>query len=128
MKTILTIFVLFFSPLVFADTKVFYCIEDQLVGFDSSNNYEFGYYKENRFKIKIDFKKPYFSSEDIFMSITECNYAVGTNKDELYCTTPFGAYFSISNVTYKFARAGIIGIGVGIKDTLFLSHCSCEPF
>ena len=128
MKILLTLFVLFFSSSVFADTKVFYCIEEELIGFDSKNNYEFNYYQQNRFKIKIDFKKPYFSSEDIFMSITECNYPLGVNLDELYCTTPFGAYFAISNKTYKFARAGITGIGVGIKDTLFLSHGSCEPF
>ncbi len=127
MKIIFTLIFLFFSTSIFSEQKVYYCVEDQTIGFAPKENFKFYYYEEKRFKLKIDFDKPSLSGTEIYMSYPECEYG-STDKTILFCTVEYGGYFSINRETYKFGRSLVSGVGIENKDSLILSHGYCELF
>ena len=127
MKVLITVLILFSSS-VFAEPKVYYCVEDQTIGFAPKENFKFYYYEEKRFKLKIDFDKPSLSGGEIYMSYPECEYGSSIDKTILFCTVEYGGYFSINRETYKFARSLVSGVGNENKDSLILSHGYCELF
>ena len=53
MKTLLTLFVLFFSFTVVADT--YYCVPDRSIGFERSQDMKATTFKPEKFIIEIDY-------------------------------------------------------------------------
>ena len=127
MKILIAILVLLISPSTLAEPKVYYCVEDQTIGFAPKENFKFYYYEEKKFKLKIDFDKPSISAPEIYMSYPECEYG-GLDKTILFCTVEFGGYLSINRETYKFGRSLVSGVGAENNDSLILSHGYCEQF
>ena len=67
MKVFITSFFLLFPSLVFGITgDVYYCTEDENIGYDVSENYKIGKFKLERFKIKIDFNNYKISSKPLY--------------------------------------------------------------
>ena len=131
MKKIFLAFLLsiFFYTYSLAIEKVYYCIETEATGFDGDEDYKQKNYKVSRFKAKIDFENNYFSSEDIFMTHTDCIYMISKWNNTMQCTAPYGAMFVINKNNLNFASAAILGIaGNNNKDDLAISHGRCEEF
>ena len=126
MKTLLTFFFLLFSSSVVGEEKVYYCIEDEKVGFEPVENYKQFNFNEDKFSAKINFQNPYFSSPDMHMTYTDCEY---TNIFDhlMQCKTAFGVMITINRINLKFALASILGVG-DTTDSLTLSHGSCSVF
>ena len=122
---------IFFSTYSFAIQKMYYCAEVGSTGFEGSENFKQKNYNEDRFKAKINFKEPYFSSEDIFMTYTDCSYMISDWSDTMQCTAPYGAMFAINKNTLKFSMVSLIAIANSDgnnQDDLFISHGRCEEF
>ena len=126
MKIIFTFLFLFFTFNVIAEEKVYYCVEDAATGFQSSENYKKTNFIEEKFTAKIDFKNLFFSSPDIYMTITECIYSY-SNDYLMHCSTTFGSIFTINRNNLKFARADTLGVGTD-GDSLVIVHGSCSVF
>ena len=119
---------IFFNTYTFAIEKMYYCIEIDKTGFEGSQNHEQKNYKTRRFKAKIDFEKAYFSSEDIYMSHTECSYMIAEWNHVMQCTVPYGSMFIINQKSLKFTTFDSIGIAGNNDDDLTISHGRCEDF
>ena len=126
LKNIITIFFLFFTSTVIADEKVYYCIEEASTGFQPKKNYQKTDFIEDKFTAKIDFKNLFFSSPDIYMTMTDCNYSF-LNENLMHCTTTFGSIFTINKNSLKFAIANTLGVDTD-GDSLIIGHGSCSVF
>ena len=126
MKIILAHLFLFITSTVIAEEKVYYCIEDASTGFQSSENYKKTDFIEEKFTAKIDFENLFFSSPDMYMTITECTEGV-LNFDLMHCTTSFGSVITINKNNLKFAIATTLGVGTD-GDSLTIGHGSCSVF
>ena len=124
MKIILTHLFLFITSTVIAEEKVYYCIEDASTGFQSSENYKKTDFIEEKFTAKIDFENLFFSSPDMYMTITECTKG-GFNL--MHCTTSFGSVITINKNNLKFAMANTLGVGSD-GDSLTIGYGSCSVF
>ena len=103
MKILITFFILFFSSLVFAD--VYYCIEEKVVGFDSSDNMKITTFKPRNFMVDINFElnKIITDEDDAYLGFapfisSECL----TAKDRIYCINNLGTSFIFNRNTKKF--------------------------
>ena len=95
---------IFFSTYSFAIEKMYYCSEIASTGFEGSENFKQKNYSEDRFKAKINFEEPYFSSKDLFMTYTDCYYMISNWSDTMQCSAPYGAIFAINKKTLQFSK------------------------
>ena len=130
MKTLLTLFFLFFSSSVIA--QVYYCVEEDAVGFDSGKNLKQTDFDEIKFTADIDFEKLYLKSEDIFID-TSYDSSICINDFQnkyMQCVNGFGSSFTINKISLKFVYT--VGLGYIIdrksSDDLILSYGECSLF
>jgi hypothetical protein len=109
---------------VIAEEKIYYCIEDASTGFQSSENYKKTDFIEEKFTAKIDFENLFFSSPDMYMTITECKKS---DLNLMHCTTRFGSVITINKNNLKFAMANTLGVGTD-GDSLTIGYGSCSVF
>ncbi len=130
MKKILisSVISLFFTTYALSIEKIYYCIEIGSTGFDITNNYKQTDYKLDRFKVKIDFEKEYFSSKDLYLTTTSCSYMISEWRHTMQCTAPYGSMFVINSKNLKFTSFDAIGTAGNNDDDLVISHGKCEEF
>ena len=119
---------------VLANDNIIYCSEIEKSGFkaNENNGFEHAFFKEDRFKAKINFEKEYFESNDLFMSVTNCFTEDGLESQYpgstmMTCMTSFGAMFAINKQSLKFTRAAGLGWVYG-TDSVVISYGTCEKF
>jgi hypothetical protein len=125
MKILLTFFVLFFSSSLVAE--VFYCTEDNAVGYDRTNNLNFTTFKPTRFIVNIDFELKKIETDELGFSKLlpqECL----ENKGALNCINAYGTAF-----LYNIKRKDFVLLEAYLKDgittdDIILSKGNCEKF
>ncbi len=120
------LFIQFFPTISLgSNDKVYYCIEEESIGFDPKKNYKFTRFKELRYKVKIDFKRKFIDAKTIFFGSSKdvCK----TYEDNLYCSNFLGGTFSINKNTLKFHHS-TVWISKNQKDTIEIAHGRCEVF
>ena len=130
MKKILISFLisLFLTTYAFTIEKIYYCMEIGSTGFNTSKNYKQSNYNLDRFKVKIDFEREYFSSKDIYMDYTNCSYMISEWSHTMQCTAPYGSMFVINSKNLRFTSFDAIGTAGNNDDDLTISHGKCEEF
>ena len=130
MKILITIFFILYSPFVFG--QVYYCDEQDVIGFENDNGFTQTEYDELRFTADIDFDKLYFKSED-FHIITDYDGHVCVNDFQnkyMQCVNGFGSSITINKKNLKFVYS--IGLGHILddknSDDLVLSYGKCSLF
>ena len=106
-------------------SKVYYCSEIKSVGFVPEENFKQYNMKEQRYKVLIDFEKKNIDSSDLLLdkynSTTKCiEMIIG---EEMFCTSNFGATFSINKNNLKFSHTKSNSVG-----PIYISHGECEVF
>jgi len=130
MKKLLGILVLglLLSGNVFAE--IYFCNDLDGTGFAGLNdNRKPKNYVQKRFKAKITFDPPSFSSKDISLSSSMNCQALSIEKFSMSCSNPYGDIFTIdasagSNHFFKYNRAATFGR----NDDLAIYHGTCEKF
>ena len=129
MKTILTIFVLFFSSFVYAE--IYYCIEDDRVGFNKDNNNQVTEFILQKFKIRIDIKNKTVvteeDSENIYFGSSAKTECVTYLESEIYCINDLGDAFTFNKNTNNFKVAQMINTDKD-RDDPSISQGSCFEF
>ena len=128
MKKILGVIILglFLSSNVFAE--IYFCNDLDGIGFAGlKDNRKQTKFKQKRFKAKIMFDPPSFSSTDLSLKLTCLNSVI--EKFSMSCSNPFGDIFTIdasagSNHFFKYNRASTFGR----NDDLVIYHGTCEKF
>ena len=105
---------------------VYYCAEQETVGFDPNKNYKFTKYNVKRFYVQIDFEKQTMVSEKIWLTdYVKC--LNGAYNKTLYCTSIYGSSLAINKETLGFHLSNVF-LSDGIMDDISISHGSCEKF
>ena len=124
MKKFLLMFFLLTPSLVFGSNgKVYYCSETEKVGFKDDNK-KFQRFSEKRFKILIDFDKPFIKSSELLMNehmIKSCH--LDDPDNQVYCYSIIGNSFTINKKTLNFVYTHTIP-----GDSILISHGKCETF
>ena len=127
MKIFFTLFVLFFSSLVFAET--YYCMQDDNIGYDKSESSKTQKFNLRQFTIDIDFKNKKVLTDDDERYLgyasfvpTEC---ITYGEHEIYCMNIAGVAFSFNENTKQFKMAKILNTDKNTDDeTLGYGKCS----
>ena len=131
MKTILTLFVLFFSFALSAE--IYFCVEDQLSGYKSPDHQKLVEFEPRRFKANIDFDNNKLVSNDIFFKSTSI---MGGNCSKsltslMTCNDAEGSTFVISKLSNRFVYTsgfGYIYNQGDVVDDVYFSIGKCEKF
>ena len=127
-KLLALLFSILILPFSVYASDVYYCSDNNNIGFDLAKNFKVTDFKYRKFKILIDFEKKNVISETIFMykdSVTECIF--DNYSKTLYCIGEYGTAFSINKNTLNFAR-GEIYIEENKDDDYTLAYGTCEKF
>ena len=129
MKTILTLFVLFFSFALSAE--VYFCVEDDRVGFNKDNNNQVTEFILQKFKIRIDIKNKTVvteeDSENIYFGSFANTECVTYLESEIYCINDLGDAFTFNKNTNNFKVAQMINTDKD-RDDPSISQGSCSEF
>ena len=129
MKTILTLFVLFFSFALSAE--VYFCVEDDRVGFNKDNNNQVTEFILQKFKIRIDIKNKTVvteeDSENIYFGSFANTECVTYLESEIYCINDLGDAFTFNKNTNNFKVAQMINTDKD-RDDPSISQGSCFEF
>ena len=112
-----------------AAVEVFYCADDDRVGFEPTEQYEMGRYNPQRFIIKVDFQTDNIISEKLYFEKHNKTVCMKTPipEDVLYCQNWLGTSFAFNKTTLKYHLANVF-LQDAPSDTIILSHGSCEKF
>ena len=122
MKTLLTLFVLFFSSSVVA--QLYFCAEEKVTGFNVKKNHEIIEYEKITFKINIDIENNKMFSEEIWMK-DEVRCVNDEKSNTFYCLSEFGASLSFYSKVNKFALSQLY-INTDFDDSILVSYGFCN--
>ena len=131
MKKFIVLFLLFFSLILSSNnyaSDVYYCSDNDLIGFDPKENFKKKNYTEQKFKILIDFENKDVISEDIDMDeFIERKCVFEDFTDTLYCINTVGTAFSINKTTLLFIRSVMFNMA-DLEDDIGIGYGSCQEF
>ena len=108
---------------------VYFCSEDQSIGYAPSEAYKEKSFIEKRFKAYIDFGSEEFESEKIwFRNEDKVECIFDKYSQSLYCISDFGSAISINKESLRFHLSSIYNSGSNQTDDISLSYGSCEKF
>ena len=129
MKILLTLFVLFFSFALSAE--VYFCVEEDRVGFNKDNNNQVTEFILQKFKIRIDVKNKTVvteeDSENIYFGSSANTECVTYLESEIYCINDLGDAFTFNKNTNNFKVAQMINTDKD-RDDPSISQGSCFEF
>jgi hypothetical protein len=124
-KLLVLLFSIFLHSSVYA-SDVYYCSDDNHIGYKVKENFAVKNFTTKKFKIKIDFKNLDVESDKIFMTILkECVFNTYTNS--LMCISKYGTTFAINKDTLRFARSEMYTQKIP-NDDYTLAYGTCEKF
>ena len=125
-KLLILLFSILILPLSVNASDVYYCSDDDHIGYRVIENFEVKSFPDRKFKIKIDFKNLDVESDKIFMTILkECVFNTYTNS--LMCISKYGTTFAINKDTLRFARSEMYTQKIP-NDDYTLAYGTCEKF
>ena len=107
-------------------SDVYYCSDDDTIGFRPAENYKIVNLIDKKFKILIDFENKKVVSEEIFLGeiwVKKCFRYL----DMLNCMSNAGITFGIDKTNLKYVRSRVYQ-DKKYKDDIALSHGTCEKF
>ena len=127
MWILITIFILFFSSIIYAN--VYYCVEEESIGFIPPENFRQANYTKEKYTIEIDFEKLTIDSMDVGMpkgsascrkyhfyeNVMQCSSFLGGRDFTLNLNTMIFSY----TTTYLTNE---------MEDSLNLSWGKCQKF
>jgi len=127
-KLLILLFSIMILPFSVNASDVYYCSDNDAVGFDPTNNFNIQRYKEEKFKIMIDFENKNVISDNIGMKKNLATNCFHENlNDSLYCMNEFGRAFSINKLSLRFIRSKLY-IREDLTDDIVFSTGTCEKF
>ena len=127
-KLLVLLFSILILPLSVNASDVYYCSDDDITGFDVSDNFDVDRFKTEKFKIMIDFDNKNVTSNKIdFTSSYNQKCFLNINDDTLYCMNDVGTSFSINKLNLRYFRSDIYNQKDLIND-IFLAYGTCEKF
>ena len=130
MKILMLLLVIFYSQSLFA--KVYYCIEEDSIGYDGADNYKIVNFQKERFTADIDFKNTSIIAHDIMLdsSLLTHSCAKGADDTIMQCMNGWGYSFSINvkNLKFVISRGYSYVDDSPTDDDLALSYGKCELF
>ena len=98
-----------FSIVFGSSEKVYYCSDDETVGFRTKDNYIKRDFTPERFKLFVNFKERTIKSEKLFfIGDSIWDSCLVNSMGHLYCLNQVGGSFSLNTKTLHFHRAIII--------------------
>ena len=129
MKILLTLFVLLFSFPLYAD--IYYCTEDDRVGFKKDNNNQVTEFQLQKFTIKIDIKNKTVSTEEdnetVYYGSSANSECITYFESEIYCINDLGDAFTFNKNTNNFKIASMINTDSDLDDPS-ISQGTCSKF
>jgi len=125
-KILLLLFSSLILPLSATASDVYYCSDDNHIGFETTKNYAVTEYLPNKFKIMIDFENKNIISEKIWF-LKGYKPSCNSISNSLYCINEFGAVFAINKKSLKFFRGSVTN-GPEPLDDPTLAYGTCEKF
>ena len=123
------LFVFFLLPVNFSFAgEIFFCSEDDVVGFNPKRSYAVENYNTSRFKAYIDFNDKKFVSEKIYFGEnhgTTCT--TSSVNPSLYCISRFGSAIAVNRETLRFHFSSVYNKSDQM-DEIYLSYGFCEKF
>jgi hypothetical protein len=127
MKQLLALlFLILMLPFSVNASDVYYCSDDNHVGFETTKNYEITRYTPKKFKIMIDFENNNVISDKIWF-LKESDSSCIKYSNVLYCINNYGAVFAINKKSLKFFRSSVTN-GPEPLDDPTLAYGTCEKF
>ena len=128
-KILVLLFSILILPFSVYASDVYYCVEDDSIGFDPNKNFEKMNYSEDKYKIMIDFENKKITSNDILMNPSRVNQTCSYDAvhSTLYCSNMLGKVFSINEINLRFIYGKIYN-RVDLTDDIFISYGTCDKF
>ena len=129
MKTLLILFVLFFSSSVFADT--YYCVADKSIGFERSQDMKATTFKPEKFIIEIDYELKKIKEDeddDYWGFISVISQSCVIYKGIINCINDLGSSFVFSKQTKVYYASSLYLRNTGLIDDIWMSYGSCSKF
>ena len=119
--------VILILPFSIHASDVYYCVDDEIVGFEPKENFAVSEYKPRKFKIMIDFEKDMVQSEDLYFLSHNDPKCIDDGYGVLICINSIGYSIAISKADLKYYR-GTMFNPVDPSDSVTVAHGSCEKF
>tara|TARA_Y100001970_G_C14100531_1_gene785212 strand:- start:278 stop:658 length:381 start_codon:yes stop_codon:yes gene_type:complete len=125
MKKFLTLVVFLFSSSVIAE--VFYCVEDDAIGWQRTNNLSFSKFETTKFIVNIDFNLRTIESDHLDLDKLLPHHCY-ENRGALNCIDEYGMVFIFNKNRKDFVTLRAY-LKDGIKtDDIFMTKGQCESF
>ena len=128
MKTILTLLIAIIS--IKSYSEVLYCVEDQSVGIDVSENNKITKFTTEKYTIEVDYVNKKIYSESLYFpkdmpNTIKCIKNSDSASDRLTCFSAFGTTLILFLNDYSFALSSL---PIGKGDDISVSRGKCEKF
>jgi len=133
MKKLYLLLFLFLTPNLAFTEDILYCSAEKSVGFSPKQNYKITNFKEERFKIKVDFvQNKIESTKLLFISALPDSQSCLKRNDKVHgnflaCTNQYGKTFTINETTLNY-RVAHVSNDINQTDDLSLEYGKCERF
>ena len=125
-KLLILLFSTLILPISVYASDVYYCVDDAITGFDTSENHKVSQFNEQKFKILIDFENKNITSKEIFFTNSSNKKCVFEPANQsLNCINNYGVAFAISKNDLYFVRSSITP---SIGDDPYVAYGTCEKF
>ena len=126
-QKILILLIISFSLNAYSNySGVYYCSDENATGFQPKDSFETILFKEEKFKIQIDYEMPsVYSSEPYLGSMMECKV---NNYSSILCIGYYGNSFSFNPVSRYFFRSSHFADDKKPRNSIAVGYGTCEKF
>jgi len=126
-KKILILLIISFSLNAYSSySGVYYCSEENIIGFKPTNRFKTTLFNEARFKVKIDYEnQAVYSSEFYLEGLDECKV---NEYSSILCISNYGNSFSFNPVSRYFVRSYHFADDEKPEDSIAVGYGTCEKF
>ena len=119
--------VILIIPFSIHASDVYYCVDDEVIGFEPKENFAASEYKPQKFKIMIDLEKGMVEAEELFFISLMDPKCIDDGYGVLICINSIGYSIAISKTDLKYYRSTMFTPG-DPSDSVTVAHGSCEKF
>ena len=128
-KLLVLLFSIIILPLSVNASDVYYCSDDDVIGFKQTENMKIKNFDEKKFKIMIDFEKMHISAEKMYYGVFTNQSCLFDNIDAtLYCINNYGRTFAINKNSLNYLRSVTYVEEKYKSDDYILAYGTCEQF
>ena len=127
-QKILILLIISFSLNAYSSySGVYYCSDEKATGFSPKDSFETGLFKQEKFKVKIDYENQRVSSSEVYLGtgMKECKV---NQYSSILCISKFGPSFSFNPVSRYFVMSKHFSNDKKPEDSISVSYGTCEKF